>query len=154
MQRYFLTGENIAFFVLEVQTSPVAREQPMSATEGDAGQLPEVTHLQFLVLDVIAAIQETSATELRRHLEAFSTDQKGPKFYQLMGRLEKSGFVESWAQQYDVGGGSVSRTFYKLTEEGETARQITLEFYNSRLKLHAVVTERLKRSHERRRKQR
>ena len=105
---------------------------------GDAGEqaksreaahgLPNVTHLQFLVLDVLVRRPEgTSATTLRDALSEYGEDREGPKFYQMMRRLERSDFVTSWSKQFNVGGGEVARTYYRATESGRISWRITLE---------------------------
>lgn len=105
--------------------------------------LPTLTHLQFLVLDILARFPRgTSAQNLREAMLQVGHDQRGPKFYQLMGRLNEAGMVESWQQEFDVAGSDVSRTFYKLTAAGRIAWRITLEFYAVRLKAHQNVFDR------------
>ena len=106
------------------------RPERREATHG----LPAPTHLQFLVLDVLLHHSEgTSATTLRDALRQYGEDREGPKFYQMMRRLEESGFIESWSQQFNVGGGQVSRTYYRVTAQGRVAWRLTVEFYASRL---------------------
>lgn len=97
--------------------------------------LPKVTHLQFLVLDIVARRSEgLPAPELRAGLCVAGEDQQGPKFYQLMRRLEADGLLTSWNQPYIVAGGRISRTCYRVTEKGAAAHRVTLQFYETRLK--------------------
>ena len=94
--------------------------------------VPQITHLQFLVIDAIASLQQASASEIRKQLSEYGLDQKGPKFYQLMGRLEKAGFIESWSQPFDAAGSEVTRTFYKNRPDGKKQKQLVCEFYAAR----------------------
>jgi DNA-binding PadR family transcriptional regulator len=85
-------------------------------------------------LDVLAHTPAgKSATKVRHDLSAFGEDRAGPKFYQMMGRLERGGFIESWSQQFDVGGSMVSRTYYRVTAQGRATWQRVLDFYEARL---------------------
>ena len=82
-------------------------------------KLPRLTHLQFLVLDIL--VQESdglSATQLRKMLEHYGESRQGPKFYQLMRRLEIEQQFRSRSRVFDVGGGQVRRTYYYATERG------------------------------------
>ncbi len=66
-------------------------EHEMQAASASAPPLPEVTHLQFLLLDLILLQKNgISATELRDALASCGQVYQGPKFYQLMRRLEDS----------------------------------------------------------------
>lgn len=100
-----------------------------------SGNLPQVTHLQFLVLDVLLRQSEgTSATTLRTELKQHGQGREGPKFYQMMRRLAQTGMIESWSEHFDVGGGEVERTFYRATDIGRMAWRLTVEFYAVRVR--------------------
>ena len=49
--------------------------------------LPRITHLQFLVLDILTTGQEFGR-QLRKQLAANGVRKSGPGFYQLMARME------------------------------------------------------------------
>lgn len=111
-----------------------ANESPSGAQ--NSADLPNVTHLQFLVLDVMMPkASGISSHELRDELARCGQVQEGPKFYQLMKRIEVMGMVQSWPQEFDVAGTTVTRTFYKVSRQGKTAWRLTMEFYATRLKL-------------------
>lgn len=96
--------------------------------------LPAVSHLQFLILDLIRNdAVEVSAQELQNALSAIGIEQRGPKFYQLMKRLEEGGLIKSWQQRLSVAGSDVHRSFYMLTGQGVVAWRLTREFYAVRL---------------------
>lgn len=92
--------------------------------------LPEISHLQFAVLDALGA-SEMSGEELRVQLKErraipFKTL---PAFYQLMSRLEDAKFVKGWYVDHVVDGQRVRRRFYKLLAEGRRTRDQALSFY-------------------------
>ena len=106
----------------------------------DAAPLPTVTHLQFAVLDTLAAVRGgLSARQVRIGLLESGQEQNGPKFYQLMRRLVDAQLLESWQQEFDVAGADVNRTFYKITATGKAAWRLTLEFYAVRLRIRKDV---------------
>jgi hypothetical protein len=96
--------------------------------------IPAITHLQFLALDLLTRKPDgLSAQQLNVGLAEFAPEYRGPKFYQLMKRLVEAGLVEAWSQPFDVGGTTVSRTFYRIATPGTAAWRITTEFYRVRL---------------------
>jgi hypothetical protein len=98
--------------------------------------LPDLTHLQFLVLDLLIESESgLSASQLRESLNQHGEPRAGPKFYQLMKRLVKEGLIDTWSQSFDVGGGVVNRTYYKQTDLGHTFWYSTLRFYADRLRI-------------------
>ena len=102
---------------------------------GGYAPLPTLTPLQFVVLDVASKTPAgVSARQLQEALALSGQDQRGPKFYQLMKRLVDAGVIESWNQEFDVAGGDVSRTYYKITAEGKVAWRLTIEFYATRMR--------------------
>ncbi|MFL5328559.1 MAG: hypothetical protein ACJ8C4_06560 [Gemmataceae bacterium] len=99
-------------------------------------QLPAVTHLQFLVLDYLArAAEGLGAKELSDRLAEYSDDYRGPKFYQLMGRLADAKLVEAGQRDFNVAGTIVTRTLYKIAPAGMAAWRVTAEFYRVRIAL-------------------
>jgi len=102
--------------------------------------VPGVTHLQFLVLDLLNREPGgMPAPRLRSLLDEFGDVRAGPKFYQLMSRLVEAGLVEAWQQEYDLDGAIVMRTCYRLAKDGEVQRSITLSFYRARLQVDDVL---------------
>ena len=94
--------------------------------------IPPGTHLQFLLLDTLVRNPKgISATCIRDVLRAHDEDRKGPKFYQLMRRLKVAGYLVSWSKSYDVAGGTVHRTFYRITPAGSAMWQATIDFYRT-----------------------
>src|SRR5262245_37969373 len=95
-------------------------------------KLPEITHLQFLVLEALVE-REHAGRELRALLASFGLKNSAPAFYQMMGRLEESGFVEGWYDQKLVGGQNIKERRYRVTRAGTRAIADTRAFYLNRL---------------------
>ena len=102
--------------------------------------LPTLTHLQFLVLDLVRTDSlEVAAQEIMSCLRDAGVGHEGPKFYQLMRRMEECGLVFARSKVIDVAGGKIQRTFYKLTAEGVTSWKLSANFYAARAKMVAVL---------------
>jgi DNA-binding PadR family transcriptional regulator len=93
--------------------------------------LPELSHLQILVIEAIGAGQ-VSGRDLRARLAEMGARKSGPAFYQLMSRLEESRFVEGEYTQKVIDGQIFKERVYRVTGEGERAARETLEFYQGR----------------------
>ena len=85
--------------------------------------LPDLTHLQFAIVDVLGP-REKSGRELRQGLRERGIRKSGPAFYQLMARLEEAGVVKG---RYDQK--IVKERRYKITGSGVRARERALDFY-------------------------
>src|SRR5437762_7204649 len=92
-------------------------------------ELPELTRVQFLIIETIGAKRLLGA-ELREKLKAHSVHRTGPAFYQLMARLEEAELVEGWYEQEVIDGQIIKQRCYRVTGLGERARRATLEFYS------------------------
>ena len=93
--------------------------------------LPVVTHLQFLILDSLTH-GEQAGRDLRELLAGFGVKNSGPAFYQMMSRLETTGWVEGWYEQKLVDGQNVKERRYRLTRAGDKALDTTRTFYAER----------------------
>lgn len=91
-------------------------------------RLPELSHLQFLVLDQVASDDRTGR-QIRSGLKAYRVRQSGPAFYQMMARLEKAGLVSGWYTQEIVDGQIIKERNYRATVEGRRAWRELLRFY-------------------------
>jgi DNA-binding PadR family transcriptional regulator len=95
--------------------------------------LPELSHLQFAILDLVGA-STLSGKNLRKGLkEVFGISKSGPGFYQAMARLEEAKFVEGWYEQEVIDGQIIKERNYKITGSGLRALNSTKSFYRSRL---------------------
>lgn len=94
--------------------------------------IPEITHLQFLVLEALAGSDQLGR-ELRALLAAHGVRSSGPAFYQMMSRLEDAGLVEGAYDQRVVAGQHVKERRYRLTKAGARAVAETRNFYLDRL---------------------
>jgi DNA-binding PadR family transcriptional regulator len=93
--------------------------------------LPELTHLQFLILATLLD-GEMSGRDLRGRLAEEGVVKNGPAFYQLMARLEEAKWVEGWYDQRVTEGQVARERRYKVTAAGAAARERAWEFYLSR----------------------
>lgn len=98
--------------------------------------LPAITHLQFLILNSIVGPRSTlrtSGKEIRTKIKKYAK-MSGPKFYQIMARLEKSKlittkYVTSFKKTTKSSKQIVREKHYKLTHKGDNAVCATREFY-------------------------
>src|SRR5690349_8976611 len=91
--------------------------------------IPEITHLQFLVLAVLRG-GERAGRVIRRQLARHGVSRTGPAFYQMMARLEDAGLVTGEYDQKVVAGQIIKERRYMLTPAGEAAWTATRAFYS------------------------
>src|SRR3954463_5685416 len=91
-------------------------------------RIPEITHLQFLVLGMLRG-GERPGRVIRRTLKRHGIDRSGPAFYQMMARLEDAGLVTGEYDQKVVDGQMIKERRYTLTDRGEAAWTATRAFY-------------------------
>src|SRR5688500_15649914 len=96
--------------------------------------LPDITHLQFLVLGVLMD-GEQSGRHIRDHLAEADEHKSGPAFYQMMARLEDGGFVKGWYDQKVVEGQIIKERRYKIVSAGVRAWENTRDFYAEHARL-------------------
>ena len=94
--------------------------------------LPELTHLQFAVLNIVEAT-EISGRELRNQLHEAGIEKSGPSFYQMMARLEEAKFVKGWYEQEIVEGQIIRERHYQILTSGVRALRQVIDFYESKL---------------------
>lgn len=91
-------------------------------------RIPEITHLQFLVLGMLrdgAAL----GRDVRRALARHGARRSGPAFYQMMARLEDAGLVTGEYDQKIIEGQIIKERRYTLTAGGARAWSSTRDFY-------------------------
>ena len=93
--------------------------------------LPDITHLQFVVLASLLD-GEQSGRFLRQILEEDGERKSGPAFYQMMARLEDAGLVDGHYDQKIVEGQIIKERRYRVTATGITACRRAYEFYRQR----------------------
>lgn len=91
-------------------------------------QLPEITHLQFVVLGTLLDGPQTGR-DVRARLQEFGVRKSGPAFYQLMARLEDGGLVQGQYEQEVVDGQRIKQRRYKVRAAGRRAWQASRDFY-------------------------
>jgi len=90
--------------------------------------LPEITHLQWLVLGTLMDGDE-AGYRVREDLAKHGVDKSGPAFYQLMARLEADGLVKGRYEYSMIENQPIKERWYKLTGAGRRAWHETSEFY-------------------------
>jgi len=90
--------------------------------------LPDVTHLQWLVLGTLLDADE-AGYRIRQELAKHGVNKSGPGFYQLMARLEADGMVKGRYEYSMIDNQPIKERWYKLTGAGRRAWQSTSEFY-------------------------
>ena len=91
--------------------------------------LPDVTHLQFAIIDVMGA-KERTGEEIRRSLfREHSIKRTLAAFYMLMKRLEDSGFITGRYRLVEIGSYTAKQRLYKVTGQGAKAFQNARDWY-------------------------
>jgi DNA-binding PadR family transcriptional regulator len=90
--------------------------------------IPELTHLQFLVLGILRSGTHTGR-HVRRALSKHGIRRTAPAFYQMMARLEDAAFVSGEYDQKVVDGQIIKERRYTLTAKGDAAWTATRTFY-------------------------
>jgi DNA-binding PadR family transcriptional regulator len=90
--------------------------------------IPEITHLQFLVLGLLRQSGRLGR-DVRRELAQQGVRRTGPAFYQMMARLEESGLVSGEYDQKIVEGQIIKERRYAVTPAGNAAWRATRDFY-------------------------
>ena len=90
----------------------------------------DVTPLRYLVLTFLIRHRILSGRDLRGMLSDNGVNSSGPQFYQLMSRLEASGYVRGWYAQKEIEHQVVNERRYEATEAGTSAWKKTGDFYS------------------------
>jgi DNA-binding PadR family transcriptional regulator len=93
-------------------------------------RLPDVTHLQFLVLAVLHG-GERPGRVVRKAIGDYGVRRTAAAFYQMMARLERDGMVEGWYDQITIGDQAVTERRYRITAAGVKAWTETRAFYEN-----------------------
>jgi DNA-binding PadR family transcriptional regulator len=91
-------------------------------------RIPDITHLQFLVLSVLRH-GEQPGRSIRAAIADYGVRRSAAAFYQMMSRLERDGLVHGWYDQVTVGDQAVTERRYRSTAAGERAWTDTRTFY-------------------------
>ena len=94
------------------------------------GELPPLSHLQFLALGVILSNDEPGRV-IRDVVADYGVRRTGAAFYQLMARLERDGLIEGWYEPVIVGDQAVRERRYRITAAGSRAWKQTRSFYET-----------------------
>src|SRR5262245_38003359 len=93
-------------------------------------QIPELTHLQFLVLGVLHGGEQPGRV-VREALVQYGVRRSAAAFYQMMARLERDRLIEGWYGQVVVGDQSVTERRYRITAAGAKLWSEARAFYES-----------------------
>lgn len=104
--------------------------------------LPDITHLQFLVLSGLREGGQAGKA-LRDLLRQHGVKRSSPAFYQMMARLEDAGLVRGHYEQRVVDGQAIKERTYEITPRGDDAWKATREFYQGTIAAAATETERV-----------
>lgn len=94
--------------------------------------LPQVTHLQYLVLDLIRD-DPHSGRFLRDRLKEESVKMSAPSFYQLMSRLEDAQLITGWYESFVIEGQTIKERKYEITPKGKRTVANVQAFYSRRI---------------------
>ena len=104
--------------------------------------IPDVTHLQFLVLSILGT-NELPGRTVRKELSNEGAKKTTAAFYQVMSRLEDAGYVRGRYKQKAVHGQKARERWYKITGEGCQVCDEAWDFYMTRWKSRAPDLESL-----------
>jgi DNA-binding PadR family transcriptional regulator len=90
--------------------------------------LPELTHLQFLVLALLLN-GERSGRYIREELAKHGEKKTLAAFYQMMARLEEANMVEGWYETKAIDGQTVKQRYYRILAHGIACWERTRDFY-------------------------
>ena len=94
-----------------------------------SAKLPQLTHLQFLVLGLLRRGEQPGRV-VRDALAARGVKRTLPAFYQLMARLERDGLIEGWYEQITVRDQAVTERRYRLKPAGKRLWTEARDFYS------------------------
>jgi DNA-binding PadR family transcriptional regulator len=93
-------------------------------------QLPDLTHLQFLVLGILHGGEQPGRV-VREALSSYGVRRTTAAFYQMMARLERDRLVEGYYGQVVIGDQNVTERRYRITAAGQKMWAETHAFYES-----------------------
>lgn len=93
-------------------------------------RVPDVTHLQFLVLSVVRGGEQPGRV-LRQALADHGARRTAAAFYQLMARLEQDRLVAGTYAPVVVGDQTVTERRYRITAAGAKVWASARAFYES-----------------------
>ena len=89
---------------------------------------PDLTHIQFAVIDALGA-REQVGEKVRDALRVRGIKQSLAAFYMLMKRMEDAGLVKGRYELIQVGPYRAKERHYKVVGQGFKAREKALEWY-------------------------
>src|SRR3989338_7630989 len=96
--------------------------------------LPDMTHLQFVVLLSLNNEGEVAGAEIREKLLEVGHETSLAAFYQLMARLEMQGLISGRHVVHVEQSQTIREAVYLLTEKGSENIRAIVDFYRPLLK--------------------
>ena len=93
-------------------------------------RIPNLTHLQFLVLGVLHGGEQPGRI-IRDALAEYGVRRTTAAFYQLMARLERDGLVDGYYGSVAIKDQNVTERRYRITASGSRLWAETRTFYES-----------------------
>jgi DNA-binding PadR family transcriptional regulator len=90
--------------------------------------LPEVTHLQFLILETVGN-RRVPGRAIRDVMREHGVERDGPGFYQAMARLEVAGLVRGIYRDNVERRQQIRERYYEVTDVGRRAVEATITLY-------------------------
>src|SRR5450755_2115646 len=97
-------------------------------TYTDKTELPQLSHLQYAVLEQVGT-DSVRGKDLRKRLSERGIKKSGPSFYQMMARLEEAKLIEGRYAQEIIAGQIIKERHYRIIANGTRALQRTQQFY-------------------------
>lgn len=91
--------------------------------------LPQITHLQAFVIQLVAS-SEHSGRFIRSRLKEIGETKSEAAFYQLMARMEQAGLISGNYAVSVVNGQTIKERRYHATIQGMTELLAAERFYN------------------------
>ena len=93
-------------------------------------KVPTIGHMEYAVLNAMPRGLAVPGHFIRNYMDANGIRFSGPKFYQLMGRLERRKLVIGhYRSRIIYKHGRRRERWYRITREGFTAMDIAFQFY-------------------------
>jgi DNA-binding PadR family transcriptional regulator len=92
--------------------------------------LPDLTHLQFLVLGILHGGEQPGRV-IREALSEYGVRRTAAAFYQMMARLERDRLVDGYYGPITIGDQTVTERRYRATAAGLKVWSDTRAFYES-----------------------
>ena len=91
-------------------------------------RVPKLSHIQFMILTLLQA-KDATGKQIREALRRSGVRRSGPGFYQIMSRMEDTGFVKGEYRQEIVDSQIIRERCYEISVSGRRACRESRDFY-------------------------